>query len=526
MKFASASIVALVAAGFARADFFRNDFLPVGHVRTDAIITPDCLSDHVHTFYGPPLLYPRVTFEDLRNSDPTLSSGNIQENLSLYWHPAVYHVAADGTKTLQESEMTTVYYNWVPGETTAFPPGFRMITPGEEVFEEGVRSGESEMEISISFQSCWDGINLDSTDHMSHVAFPQGEAEDAPCPASHPVRIPRLDFFIRFFDTNAATWRFADDSVRFHADYISGWDESTLQSILDGGDGDFDGRVTFGAGIVHDGNDSELRQRMRDNAVPRADTSCISTEAIDNVVDLPRGTCTGDLISPYGVCGPAPVGPTSLPPTSRPSLRPILDPPTPVPPTPVPPTPVPPTPVPPTPVPPTPVPLTPVPPTPVPPTPVPPTPTSPAGTDPTDPTDLRWVVCGRGVDGPGGLAPCDEGDALQVHKDEVHEVRCCREREFDGGGWTGRCEEYDDWLRARSKIGGACHRDTFWDAFRRCNDADGRLCTKEEIENSCAKGTGCGHDGDLVWTCTEEGGDCSASVECCNGECRGNGKCR
>lgn len=96
-----AFIVAFVV-GVAHADFFRNDFLPVGHVRTDAILNQDCLSDHVHTFYGPPLLYPKVTYEDLRNSDPTLSSGNIEENLSLYWHPSVYNVAADGTKTLRE----------------------------------------------------------------------------------------------------------------------------------------------------------------------------------------------------------------------------------------------------------------------------------------------------------------------------------------------------------------------------------------------------------------------------------------
>ena len=101
MKF-TAIISAFLTLG-AHADLFRNDFLPVGHVRTDAIINQDCLSDHVHTFYGPPLLYPKVTFDDLRKSDPSLSSGNINENNSLYWHPAVYHVASDGKKTLQES---------------------------------------------------------------------------------------------------------------------------------------------------------------------------------------------------------------------------------------------------------------------------------------------------------------------------------------------------------------------------------------------------------------------------------------
>lgn len=111
-------------------------------------------------------------------------------------------------------EMTTVYYNWIPGSTTAFPEGFRMITPGEEVFDEGVTSGASELEISISFQSCWDGMHLDSADHMSHVAFPLGEEEDAPCPSSHPVRIPRLDFFIRWFNTADAEWQFLMALVR------------------------------------------------------------------------------------------------------------------------------------------------------------------------------------------------------------------------------------------------------------------------------------------------------------------------
>ncbi|KAL7530937.1 hypothetical protein ACHAWF_003572 [Thalassiosira exigua] len=204
---AAAALLATLAplALAVRADFFRNDFLPVGHVRTDPVISQNCLSDHVHSFYGPLLLHPSVTFDDLHASDPTLSSGNIEENQSLYWHPAVYHVTGDGSKTLQESEMTTVYYVWVPGSTRAFPPGFRMIAPDEEVFQpEGITPGQCEMELSISFPSCWDGVNLDSPDHTSHVAFPSGEEKDAPCPGSPPVRIPRLDFFIRWFNTNAA----------------------------------------------------------------------------------------------------------------------------------------------------------------------------------------------------------------------------------------------------------------------------------------------------------------------------------
>mmetsp|Transcript_14306 Transcript_14306/g.23868 ORF Transcript_14306/g.23868 Transcript_14306/m.23868 type:complete len:83 (+) Transcript_14306:285-533(+) len=77
--------------------------------------------------------------------------------------------------------------------------------------------------------------------------------------------------------------------------------------------------------------------------------------------------------------------------------------------------------------------------------------------------------------------------------------------------------------RADSKSMGCVHQETFWDALYVCNDTDGRLCTKGEVENSCTKGTGCRHDADLVWTCTEKGGDCSASADCCNGHCHADG---
>ena len=46
----------------------------------------------------------------------------------------------------------------------------------------------------------------------------------------------------------------------------------------------------------------------------------------------------------------------------------------------------------------------------------------------------------------------------------------------------------------------------------------------EEMENSCTRGTGCGHGNDLVLTYSEERWDCE-SVECCSGQFRSNGRC-
>lgn len=45
-------------------------------------------------------------------------------------------------------------------------------------------------------RSCWDGVNVDSPDHQSHMydtqlgAFQNG----GPCPASHPVRVPQVAY--------------------------------------------------------------------------------------------------------------------------------------------------------------------------------------------------------------------------------------------------------------------------------------------------------------------------------------------
>jgi hypothetical protein len=46
---------------------------------------------------------------------------------------------------------------------------------------------------------CWDGVNLDSPDHKSHVAYPtngpalfSGTGTGGACPSTHPVKIPQV----------------------------------------------------------------------------------------------------------------------------------------------------------------------------------------------------------------------------------------------------------------------------------------------------------------------------------------------
>merc|ERR1719343_120239 len=121
------------------------NYLPIAHVRTDPIINDSCLSDHVHTFYGPPRVSPDVTTRDLIDTDPSEHSGLVEENKSLYWHPSIYRVSSDGVFTLDEIYYASVYYFWdtdnADAKPSAFPEGFRMIASDRESFAECVVGG-------------------------------------------------------------------------------------------------------------------------------------------------------------------------------------------------------------------------------------------------------------------------------------------------------------------------------------------------------------------------------------------------
>eukprot|EP00984_Skeletonema_dohrnii_P001833 scaffold607_cov146-Skeletonema_dohrnii-CCMP3373.AAC.1 len=154
-------------------------------------------------------------------------------------------------------------------------------------------------------------------------------------------------------------------------------------------------------------------------------------------------------------------------------------------------------------------------------------PTAPPTSSPTtSPGEVsKTLVCGRGdIED----KPCAEGLEGTALIDEIHEVRCCRDCTGISCSkpWKRKCGAFEPNLYARSKFAGVCKRGTFEEALDFCRrDSRTRLCTPLEVENSCAKGTGCNFDKQQVWACAYDGHACEADAECCgscvNGTCAG-----
>jgi len=87
----------------------------------------------------------------------------------------------------------------------------------------------------VYFPSCWDGKNLDTPDHHSHMSYPaKGDFNGGVCPESHPVALFSI-FYEFFFDTSTYKdfnrFAFANGDPTgygFHADFVMGWTNRTL----------------------------------------------------------------------------------------------------------------------------------------------------------------------------------------------------------------------------------------------------------------------------------------------------------
>ena len=207
---------------------------------------------HLHAYFGNTGAKASSTANSLATTgNSTCRGGTI--NRSAYWVPALI----DSAGKPQKPESLEVYYKTgyngiAPRAVRSFPRGLRMIAGdmksksaqwnaywacrdhyvGKPGSIPRCNRGENIVMI-VEFPQCWDGKNLDSADHKSHMAYP-----DAGCPSTHPVAIPAITMNVIY--KPATGLRLSSDmydaeqpgGFSAHADWFSGWDPAIVNTFV------------------------------------------------------------------------------------------------------------------------------------------------------------------------------------------------------------------------------------------------------------------------------------------------------
>ena len=228
----------------------------------DSIIYPGQTGrSHLHAFFGNVDANAMSTADSIANSGNSTCAGGIL-NRSAYWVPALVDTR-NGVPVVPHHGIwyyKSGYNSIKSADIQPMPKGLRMIAGNMNAlsFDEapyqrwscetwmGPRktiptdcpAGEPII-MSVAFPQCWDGVNLDSTDHKSHVAYPVSGA----CPATHPVPIPEITLNVYYYRTDPDSpqfWRLSSDmydpaipgGYSAHADWFDGWDVATKNTFV------------------------------------------------------------------------------------------------------------------------------------------------------------------------------------------------------------------------------------------------------------------------------------------------------
>jgi hypothetical protein len=259
----------------------------------DPIVYPgQAHKSHLHQFFGNTGTDANSTYNSLRTtggSTCTRSTGTSPQR-SAYWMPAML----DGAGSVVKPDYLLTYYKALPasspdcgapdathiGYCVPVPNGLRFIrgynmatgaggpattdsSPGSDAWKMGfdcevtdgtgvsytgtqhtiaaiLATGKCPvgawLRAFITLPDCWDGVNLDTADHRSHMVNASGAGINGrrACPADHPYNIPEIALQV-FFRTDAnfeaGKWHLSSDEMvagapagaTLHFDYWEAW---------------------------------------------------------------------------------------------------------------------------------------------------------------------------------------------------------------------------------------------------------------------------------------------------------------
>jgi hypothetical protein len=211
-------------------------------------------ASHMHSFYGNPTTNAATTTSSLQASASTCGRDMGTSDRSAYWIPSLMN---GQTVVKNDSQAMFIYYKRAGGssgpQVKPFPAGFRMIagnahatTPqSQSVISWSCGGGGPEtpgipkcsdpkqpIHATLTFPNCWDGKNLDSADHMSHMAY--SNTQTGACPATHPVSLARIEYEVDYPGiTGGPNYSFSSGGIySFHGDFFAAWDSQVQNALV------------------------------------------------------------------------------------------------------------------------------------------------------------------------------------------------------------------------------------------------------------------------------------------------------
>ncbi|NUR45063.1 MAG: DUF1996 domain-containing protein [Sphingomonas sp.] len=269
-------------------------------------------ASHLHQFFGNTGTSASSNYNSLRTSGGSTCTRSATESpqRSAYWMPAML----DGAGNAVKPDWVNTYYKRLPpsdpqcakttdptviGQCIEMPNGLRFIlgynmatnsggptdtnsadywamgfdcvmTDGSGTSYTGVKHTITDilatgkcpinawLRVYLTFPACWDGKNLDTPDHRSHMTF---GVTAVGCPADHPYNIPEIaiqGFFRTDANFLAGKWHLASDEMMqgtvpgatLHMDYWEAW-SPTMKALWNANC--IDGHLTCSSGNVGDG---------------------------------------------------------------------------------------------------------------------------------------------------------------------------------------------------------------------------------------------------------------------------------
>jgi hypothetical protein len=214
----------------------------------DPIVFPQQAGrSHDHTYFGNRTTNAFSTPDSLRASGRTTC--RIRADTAAYWAPSLFVNA----RAVEPLAVVAYYVRRTEGRVEPFPAGLKIIA-GDAAARtaqslqvtswscgrrtasstipncDGSGFRRSSLRLQVNFPNCWDGRQLDSANHKSHMAYSSGGS----CPSSHPVAVPSLSLVIYYGIAGGAGAELSSGGqFSAHADFVNAWDQRTLAALVD-----------------------------------------------------------------------------------------------------------------------------------------------------------------------------------------------------------------------------------------------------------------------------------------------------